>query len=352
MEFSFGIQRQSPWIALLCIERVMPTIDIDDYLDDDTFNVIDGKRIERKNRRLSLNEKRARQQSELMEIKDKLPVDIQQSFSPSFLPGGHERVWLINYLEEFYNKNIITDVVGKVKGGKEANVYCCAAHPATGLSLVAAKIYRPRMFRNLRNDARYRQGREIMDEDGKVTRSRREMLAIRKNTRFGQVLRQTNWLGTEYQILEALHAAGADVPRPMAQGSNVILMEYIGDASQAAPTLNEVRLSSFEAKRLFERLVDNVGILLANHCVHADLSAYNILYWKGAFKIIDMPQAVDPRHNPDARAIFERDVQRVCQYFARYGVQRDASSLAQDLWQRYEKTNALDAGRLLTGDEE
>jgi RIO kinase 1 len=330
----------------------MRRIDVDSYLDDNDYDVVHGKRIERKNRRLSQNEKRVRTQSELMEIPDKVPVDIRQSFSPSFLPGGHERVWLISYLEEFYNKNIITDVLGKVKGGKEANVYCCSAHPSTGLNLIAAKIYRPRMFRNLRNDALYRQGREILDEDGKVTRSRREMLAIRKNTRFGQVLRHGNWLGTEFQTLSALFTAGADVPKPLAQGDNVILMEYIGDASQAAPALNQVRLTHSEAVALFDRLVNNVAILLANHCVHADLSAYNILYWNGGFKIIDLPQAVDPRHNPDARVIFERDVQRVCQYFARYGVQRDPGRLANELWQRYEKTNALDAGRLMLGDEE
>lgn len=330
----------------------MSTIDIESYLDDDEYDVVHGKRIERKNRRLSLHEKRVRNQSELMEIQEKVPVDLQQSFSPSFLPGGHERVWLINYLEEFYNKNIITDVIGKVKGGKEANVYCCAAHPSTGLNLIAAKIYRPRMFRNLRNDALYRQGREILDEDGKVTHSRREMLAIRKNTRFGQVLRHGNWLGTEFQTLTTLHAAGADVPRPLAQGDNVILMEYVGDAIQAAPTLNQVRLSDFEAKLLYPRVMENVAIMLSQHCVHADLSAYNILYWKGEFRIIDLPQAVDPRHNPDARPIFDRDVQRLCQYFSRYGIRSNPASVVDALWSRFEKVNSLDAGRLLEGEEE
>ena len=75
-------------------------------------------------------------------------------------PARQERAWLLGYLEEFYKNQIITDILGKVRGGKEATVYCCAAHPSTGFELIAAKVYRPAMFRNLRNDAAYRQGRE------------------------------------------------------------------------------------------------------------------------------------------------------------------------------------------------
>jgi catechol 2,3-dioxygenase-like lactoylglutathione lyase family enzyme len=45
----------------------------------------------------------------------------------------------------------ILDVLRRVKGGKEANVYCCRTHPSTGVDLLAAKLYRPRMFRNLRS---------------------------------------------------------------------------------------------------------------------------------------------------------------------------------------------------------
>ncbi len=220
----------------------------------------------------------------------------------------------------------------RVRGGKEANVYCCAAHPSTGLDLIAAKVYRPAMFRSLRNDARYRQGREVVGEDGKSVHGRRESLAVQKNTRYGQELRHATWQETEFQILQRLHEAGADVPRPLAISENVILMEYVGAESAPAPTLNQVRLELPEARALLDRLVHNLAVMLACNCVHADLSAYNILYWNGQFKIIDFPQAVDPRRNPDARALFFRDVERVCQYFARYQITQDARALADKLW--------------------
>ena len=42
---------------------------------------------------------------------------------------------------------------------KEASVYRCRATSAAGGRMLAAKVYRPRMFRNLRNDKMYRQGK-------------------------------------------------------------------------------------------------------------------------------------------------------------------------------------------------
>ena len=63
-------------------------------------------------------------------------------------------------------QGLITDVVAIVKGGKEASVYRCQAHPATGMKWLAAKVYRPRKFRNLRNDKMYRQGRAVLSADG------------------------------------------------------------------------------------------------------------------------------------------------------------------------------------------
>ena len=199
------------------------------------------------------------------------------------------------------------------------------------------------MFRNLRNDAQYRQGREVVDQQGKVANTRRENLAVKKNTRFGQELRHASWLEAEYQTMQILYEAGADVPRPLAHGNNVIMMEYIGGDRSPAPTLNQVTLGVSEAKRMFEKLVHDLDIMLACHRVHADLSAYNILYWDGDFKIIDFPQAVDPRRNPDAAALFVRDVERVCQYFGRYKIACDAHRLASDLWSRFQLSNALNA---------
>jgi RIO kinase 1 len=320
----------------------MSKIDIDAYQNDE-YDDAPVKRLQRRKRRLSQHEKNAQYLVELAGHAEKAPVDMQQRFTPTFRPSEHEHFWLLSTLESFYNNQVITDILWKVKGGKEANVYCCAAHPSTGLDLIAAKVYRPQMFRNLRNDAQYRQGREVIDPTGKVVRKRRESLAVKKNTRFGQELRHTSWLEAEYQTMQLLHAAGADVPRPLTHGSSVILMEYVGALRSPAPTLNQVTLRAGEARDIFDRLIRNLAVMLACHRVHADFSAYNILYWEGQFKIIDFPQAVDPRYNPDALALFTRDVARLCQYFDRYHIAQDPGFLVNDLWSRYQLTNALDA---------
>jgi RIO kinase 1 len=146
--------------------------------------------------------------------------------------------------------------------------------------------------------------------------------------------------------MQLLHAAGADVPKPLTHGDNVILMEYIGTESAPAVMLNHVRLEPAEAPGIFERLVHNLEIMLSCHRVHADFSAYNILYWEGQFKIIDFPQAVDPRRNPEAAELFIRDVERLCQYFARYQIDQDAYGLAAELWSRYQRSNALEASAI------
>ena len=128
-----------------------------------------------------------------------------------------------------------------MKGGKEANVYRCKAHVSVGVEWIAAKVYRPRQFRNLRNDAMYREGRHLLTaEDGRPQainprddRDRREPST--KKSVFGAKVRHTSWLMYEFSALQTLHEAGVPVPRPYGVGDNAILMEYIGDEQMAAP---------------------------------------------------------------------------------------------------------------------
>lgn len=249
--------------------------------------------------------------------------------------SNHEREWILTYLGAFYNDHMITDVLRRVKAGKEATVYCCRADPKTGLELVAGKVYHERMFRSLKNDSLYREGRTVLDDQGKGVRGRREALAMAKKTRFGQDLRQVSWLTSEFQALQRLYEAGADIPRPVAQSDNAILMEYIGEEAWPAPALVQVTLQRDEARALFERLIWNIDLMLSLELVHGDLSAHNILYWDGKATLIDFPQAVNPYVNPSAYALLERDVLRVCQYFAKYGIAADAPGITYGMWNKY-----------------
>lgn len=257
------------------------------------------------------------------------------SYAKALDPRHHERQWVTESVGPFYRDQIVTDVTRLVKGGKEANVYACTGHPATGMDLIAAKLYRPRMLRHLKNDAIYKAGRMLRDAEGKQIKGRREKLALRKKSSFGKSVDIQWWIGNEYRTQTHLFQVGANVPKPIAHQGNTILMAYIGDEYGPAPTLSEVRLPQDEAKPLFQRVMDNVALMLDNHLIHGDLSAYNILYWEGDIYLIDFPQMVEARHNPHAYELLERDITRVCEYFSGFGIKNDPIALTRDLWEPY-----------------
>lgn len=262
-------------------------------------------------------------------------ADKQEVLEFSYKAKLHEEKWIHESLDELYHMGWLEDVLRVVKGGKEASVYQCKGNQTTGEELIAAKIYRPRMFRNLRNDHMYRVGRAHLDGDGVQIIDEGSLKAIMQKSGFGQSLMHQSWIEYEYQTLLQLHEAGADVPKPFARGHNVILMEYIGGAVLPAPTLNEVDLAPEEVQPLFDRCIHNLELMLAHDRIHGDYSAYNILYWEGALTVIDFPQVVNPKDNPNAYMIFARDVQRICDYFKTQGVQHDARLIAERLWVKH-----------------
>lgn len=265
------------------------------------------------------------------------PNSIEAGFETTYVPGLFEQGWLLESLRPFYDQDLITDVLARVQGGKEANVYRCAAHPGTGFELLAAKVYRPRMFRNLRNDKMYREGRAVLTEDGKEVKEtdHRIMRALNKKTTFGAQVQHTSWLMHEYTTLQKLHAAGAAVPQAVAAGENAILMTYHGGRYEGAPTLHEVALDRDEAALLFREVIDNVELMLSLGLIHGDLSAYNILYWEGDITLIDFPQVTHCRGNGQAHFILERDITRVCEYFTGQGISSSPRAILDDLWRRY-----------------
>ena len=230
-------------------------------------------------------------------------------------------------LDSFFTEGLISEILYTVKSGKEATVYCCKANPKTGAKLLAAKIYRSRNNRGFKNDAVYQEGRVILD--------RHVRRAVQNKSSFGREAQFAMWVNYEFETLKALYKAGADIPRPLARTKSAILMEYFGDERQAAPSLQSVELSRDEVLPVFERLMGNIELWLAHNYVHADLSAYNVLYWQGQVHIIDFPQAVDPRFNPNAFTLLTRDIENICSYAARYGLERNGLRIAEQLWRRF-----------------
>jgi RIO kinase 1 len=259
----------------------------------------------------------------------------QAAFIQTYQPSRHERQWILDSLGGFYRQRWIRDVLRLVKGGKEASVYLCEGDDSAPQPLLAAKVYRPRMFRNLRNDHAYREGRPELNADGHQIFKENEVKAMQQRSNYGRDLLHSSWISYELASMQTLHAAGADIPEPLGRSNNAILMEYIGAPDFPAPILETVTLEPEEVQPLFEQVVANIRLMLAHDLIHGDLSAYNILYWQGEITLIDFPQVVSPGQNRNAFRIFERDVVRVCEYFAGQGLARDGRELARQLWREH-----------------
>jgi RIO kinase 1 len=218
--------------------------------------------------------------------------------------------------------------VGLLKSGKEAEVFLVERSTDDGRScLLAHKRYRPRHPRKgelrelgfskgttYRSDKVYRQGWFL------PTRDRR---AVETGTRHGQEVRAALWPINELTMLRRAWDAGAAVPYPLDLVDDGVLMEYIGDRSEAAPRLVNARLDRSGLERAWRELVESLRRMAWAHIVHADLSVYNLLWWAGGLVVIDFPQAVDATTNPAAPDLLHRDITNAGTWFAKRGVAVD-----------------------------
>jgi RIO kinase 1 len=239
---------------------------------------------------------------------------------------------LSSSLEDFFERNLITEVIQILKSGKEATVCSCRAHPNLGSGLVAAKIYRPIEHRSFKNDQLYRQGKGY--HFGKQTRGGRALRALANKSEMGREIQMGTWINYEWETLNHLHDIGADVPRPLATSHSgaAILMQYLGDEETAAPQLRTLRLSPDQSRHVFDRMLCNIELCLSHNRIHGDLSPFNILYWKHHPIMIDFPQSIDPRENPRSYELLSRDLENVWRYCSKFTPLPDPWKIASRLW--------------------
>jgi RIO kinase 1 len=139
------------------------------------------------------------------------------------------------------------------------------------------------------------------------------------------------WPTNELAMLQRAWAGGASVPYPVDRTSDGLLMEFIGDLSEAAPRLVSAHLSGVDLRSARDQLLDSLAAMSAVGVVHGDLSAYNILWWKGRLVVIDFPQAVDATTNPHAPDLLHRDVANVAAWFDRQRIPIDTDALYGEL---------------------
>jgi RIO kinase 1 len=230
--------------------------------------------------------------------------------APGWLPTGH----------------VDDETVGLLKTGKEAEVFVVERRSLDDgrRCLLAHKRYRPMTMskgdleaagfarsRTFVNDSVYHEGRRF--------RRSRDQRAVEQMTDRGKRLLNERWIGHEHDILRTLWDAEVSVPYPVDLTHDGVLMELIGDSTQVAPRLANARLTAPELASAFDQLVESLDRMTAVGIVHADLSAFNLLWWERRVVVIDVPQATELWHNPNGFNLLHRDVERVCEWFQRKG---------------------------------
>lgn len=212
-------------------------------------------------------------------------------------------------------KGYIRALGGVISTGKEANVFYADGHYECQNVPMAVKIYRIETSEFYRMDE-YLFGDRRFD----LRRiSKKDIIIV--------------WTEKEFRNLERAYEYGVNVPKPFVYYRNIILMEFLGEDEIPAPTLSDVGYNLrdiVEIKEFFEDVIQNVKRLYEAELVHADLSEYNIVLFKGKPYLIDMGQSV-LRDHPYAMDYLRRDLRNVLRFFSKFKIKCDVESLIREI---------------------
>ena len=233
-------------------------------------------------------------------------------------------------LQPLLDDGLIDRVLRQLMSGKEAAVYVVECDLEHGTEVRCAKVYKDAQQRSFRQAVDYTENRK--------TQNSRQARAMNKGTAYGRKAREEAWQSAEVDALYRLAAAGVRVPKPYNFLEGVLLMELVTDADgNAAPRLNDVEFTPAAARRVHRTLLDEVIRMLLAGVIHGDLSEFNILVAADGPVIIDLPQAVDAAGNNHAKAMLDRDVTNLANYFGRFAPELIGSEYGKELWMLYEK---------------
>lgn len=125
------------------------------------------------------------------------------------------------------------------------------------------------------------------------------------------------WAKKEFTNLSLLRRYKIPAPRPLTFHKNLLMMSYVGTQTSPAPMLKD---SAADFQVLFPQVMeDMVTMYQKAKLVHADMSEYNLLYYRKKAYFVDLGQAV-ARDHPAADYFLERDVYNLARFFNNKGV--------------------------------
>lgn len=196
------------------------------------------------------------------------------------------------------SSGLATEVCALISSGKEADVYL-AMYKGSPIAIKAYRLYR----------TSHRGGGPVK-------------------------LDSTGWLAArEYEMTRQAWKGGARVPAPARRIENMFSMRYLGSEEGPAPRLQDVELE--DPERFMHLVTDGIVALARSGVVHADLSAFNILVFRGEPWFIDLSEAIRVDRTGSVKwirieetaAALKRGTDALSGYFAKYGVRLEGNAL-------------------------
>ena len=223
-------------------------------------------------------------------------------------------------LNQLSKMGFLDELISGIKTGKEASVFL----GKNSAGFVAVKMYTDLRVRSFRRDESYREGRFIGD-------SRIEK-AIEQGSQKGLDAHQILWVQEEFRQMKHLYQHGVNVPKAIAVNGISLIMEFIGDENgNPAPRISDLKMEKAEAEEAFRQSAQNLKRIVSSGRVHGDYSTFNILWHNEKAIVIDFPQVMELKHNPNARAFLTRDVHSLCKSFLKQGVRTEEANVLREV---------------------
>ena len=240
-------------------------------------------------------------------------------------------------LQPLVDDGLIDEVISALMSGKEASVYVVRC----GDIVRCAKVYKEASKRSFKKAVQYQEGRKV--------KSSRRQRAMEKGSKYGRGQQEEAWQSAESDALVRVANAGVRVPKSYGCYEGVLLMDLITtEDGQVASRLNDVSMSAEQAVEDHTVMMHYIMRMLCAGIIHGDLSEFNVLVDDYGPVIIDLPQAVDAAGNNNARAMLERDINNITDYYAQFAPELKDTRYTKEMWALYEE-GGLDPDLVLTG---
>lgn len=224
-------------------------------------------------------------------------------------------------LNKLSKMGFLDELIAGIKTGKEGSVFL----GRNSEGFVAVKVYTDLRVRSFKRDESYREGRFIGD-------SRIEK-AIEQGSQKGLDAHQSLWVQEEFRQMTQLYEHDVNVPEAIAVSGLSIIMEFIGDENgDPAPRISDLKMEKEEAGEAFRQSVENLKLIVRAGRVHGDYSTFNILWHNEEAVVIDFPQVIEFKNNPNANVFLERDVRSLCKSFRKQGINADERKILREMW--------------------